>query len=195
MTELPVLSRAERRRRATVDEILDAAWQLAAEHGLAGISLRELATRLQMRPQSLAWYFPSKNALYDAMHARGHEEFLQRLDDAAAQQPLDVRRAAGVFAAFCLENPPRYQLMAQRTVPGFTPSAESAALAARAFATWRTALAAAGVTDRDAVDVLTAVVKGVVDQQVTVDPAGDRFLRHLDLVVDMFLAHTAGDRS
>lgn len=143
-----------------------------------------------MRPQSLAWYFPSKNALYDAMHVRGHEEFLQRLDDAAAREPLDVRRAARVFTAFCLENPPRYQLMFQRTIPGFTPSTESAALAARAFAAWRSALAAAGVTHPDAVDVLTAVVKGVVDQQVTVDPAGVRFLRHLDLVIDMFLGRT-----
>jgi AcrR family transcriptional regulator len=182
------------RRRATEDEILGAAWQLAAEHGLAGISLRELAARLHMRPQSLAWYFPSKNALYDAMHAQGHEEFLRRLDATAAQQPLDVRSAARLFAAFCLESPPRYQLTAQRTVPGFVPSAESAALARLAFSAWRQVLAAAGVTDHGAVDVLTAVVKGVVDQQITVDPAGDRFLRHLDLVIDMFLAHAASGR-
>jgi AcrR family transcriptional regulator len=191
MTEIPVISRVELRRRAAFDEILATAWQLAAEHGLGGVSLRELASRLLMRPQSLAWYVPSKNALYDAMHAQGHEQFLERL---AATRPLDVHRAARVFADFCLESPPRYQLMAQRTVPGFTPSAESAALARRAFAAWREALAAAGVTGRDAVDVLTAMVKGVVDQQITVDPAGDRFLRHLDLVIDMFLAHTARER-
>jgi AcrR family transcriptional regulator len=188
------MNRVDRRHQAAVAEILGAAWGLAGEHGLAGISLRELATRLHMRPQSLAWYFPSKNALYDAMLAQGHEEFLRRLDAAGVQQPLDVRRAAHTFAAFCLESPARYQLLTQRTIPGFTPSAESAALARRAFAAWRGALAAAGVTDRDAVDVLTAVVKGVVDQQVTVDPAGNRFLRHLDLVIDMFLTYT-GRRS
>jgi AcrR family transcriptional regulator len=182
----------EHRRRVAVEEILAMAWQLAAERGLAGISLRELATRLAMRPQSLAWYFSSKNALYDALHAQGHRQFLERL---AAAEPLDVHRAAQVFADFCLENPPRYQLMTQRTVPGFVASAESGALAQRAFAAWRDSLATAGVTDPDAVDVLTAVVKGVVDQQITVDPAGDRFLRHLDMVIDMFLAHTATERS
>jgi AcrR family transcriptional regulator len=175
------------------EEILSAAWELAAEHGLAGVSLRELASRLGMRPQSLAWYFPSKNALYDALHAQGNEEFLRRLEAAAG--PLDVHGAARVFAGFCLENPARYQLLTQRTVPGFTPSAESAALARRAFGAWRAALSGAGVTDRDGVDVLTAVVKGVVDQQITVDPAGDRFLRHLELVIDMFLAHVARGRS
>lgn len=172
-----------------MDEILGAAWQLAAEQGIAGISLRELASRLAMRPQSLAWYVPSKNALYDHMYAQGHQEFLERL---AAAEPLDVQRAARVFADFCVANPPRYQLIAQRTVPGFTPSAESAEMARRAFGAWRAALAGAGVTGREAVDVLTAVVKGVVDQQITVDPTGDRFLRHLDEVIEMFLAHSAG---
>jgi AcrR family transcriptional regulator len=175
-----------------MEEILGAAWQLAAEEGIAGISLRELASRLEMRPQSLAWYVPSKNALYDRMYAQGHQQFLEVL---AAEEPLDVARAARVFAGFCVASPPRYQLIAQRTVPGFTPSAESAASARRAFGAWRAALAAAGVTGQEAVDVLTAVVKGLVDQQITVDPAGDRFLRHLDAVIEMFLAHTAGARS
>jgi AcrR family transcriptional regulator len=188
MTESPVADRVTRRRRAALEEILGTAWQLAAEEGIAGISLRELASRLEMRPQSLAWYVPSKNALYDHMYAQGHQQFLERLAEA---EPLDVTRAARVFADFCVANPPRYQLIAQRTVPGFTPSAESAALARRAFAAWRAALAGAGVTGREAVDVLTAVVKGVVDQQITVDPAGDRYLRHLDEVIEMFLAHTA----
>ncbi|GAA5123970.1 hypothetical protein GCM10023320_36470 [Pseudonocardia adelaidensis] len=174
-----------------MEEVLATAWQLAAEEGLAAISLRELASRLAMRPQSLAWYVPSKNALYDRMYAQGHRQFLERL---AAEEPLDVERAARLFADFCVASPPRYQLIAQRTLPGFTPSAESAALARRAFGAWRAALAAAGVTGHEAVDVLTAVVKGLVDQQITVDPAGDRFLRHLDDVIDMFLAHTAGTR-
>jgi hypothetical protein len=44
-----------------------------------------------------------------------------------------ARGAARVLADFCVANPPRYQHIAQRTVPGFTPSAESAALARRAF--------------------------------------------------------------
>jgi AcrR family transcriptional regulator len=166
MSENSVGNRVARRRRAALEEILATAWVLAAEEGLAGISLREVASRLGMRPQSLAWYVPSRNALYDEMFAQGHQQFLECL---SAAEPLDVHRAARVFAGFCVANPPRYQLIAQRTVPGFTPSAESAALARRAFGAWRAALARAGVTGHEAVDVLTAVVKGVVDQQITVD--------------------------
>jgi AcrR family transcriptional regulator len=186
MTEKTVVSRVDRRRRDAVAEIVAAAWERAARDGLAGLSLRALAADLDLRPQSLAWYFPSKNALYDAMHARGSQEFLARLDAAG---PLDVRGAAHLFAAFCLERPARYQLLTQRTVPGYAPSAVAAELARAAFGAWRTALAGAGITDRDRVDVLTAVVKGVVDQQVTADPAGDRYLRHLDTVIDMFGTH------
>jgi AcrR family transcriptional regulator len=169
-----------------VDEVIAEAWRQAARDGLAGLSLRSIATALELRPQSLAWYFPSKNALYDAMHARGSEEFLARLDAAG---PLDVPAAARLFAAFCVERPARYQLIAQRTLPGFVPSAAAAGLARAAFGRWRAALAGAGIVDRDRVDVLTALVKGLVDQQITEDPAGGRYLRHLDDVIAMFLAH------
>ncbi|MEU7818470.1 TetR/AcrR family transcriptional regulator [Pseudonocardia sp. NPDC049154] len=183
MAEETVVNRVQRRRAATVEEILEAAWVLAAQDGLAGLSLRHLAGRLQMRPQSLAWYFPSKNSLYDALYARGHEDFRRRLAEAG---PLDVPSAARSFAAFCVENPPRYQLMTQRTVPGFVPSDSAAALARETFGAWRRALQRAGVNDRAHVDVLTALVKGLVDQQITVDPTGDRYLRHLEFVIDMF---------
>jgi AcrR family transcriptional regulator len=183
MTENPVVSRGQRRRAATVEEILEAAWVLAAQDGLVGLSLRDLAGRLQMRPQSLAWYFPSKNTLYDALYARGHEDFRRRLAEAG---PLDVRSAARAFAAFCLENPPRYQLMTQRTVPGFVPSDSAAALSRATFGAWRRVLQRAGVIDREHVDILTAMVKGLVDQQITVDPTGDRYVRHLEFVIDMF---------
>ncbi|SHN47228.1 TetR/AcrR family transcriptional regulator [Cryptosporangium aurantiacum] len=189
MTEKTVTDRVARRRQETLTEILTAAWESAELDGLAGISLRSLATRLGMRPQSLAWYFPSKQELYDALYRQGHEDFRTRLDELAANRPHDVRTAAAAFAAFCVENPQRYQLMAQRTVPGFTPSPEARELARVTFGVWRRTLAEVGVVGRAHVDVLTAVVKGLVDQQITVDPTGDRFLRHLDAVVDLVVTH------
>ena len=47
--------------------ILDAAWRLARQNGLAALSLRDLAQEVGMRAPSLYTYFSSKNALYDAM--------------------------------------------------------------------------------------------------------------------------------
>lgn len=45
------------------EEVLEAALALISEHGLAGASLRKLATRLGMSQPSLYHYFPSKDAL------------------------------------------------------------------------------------------------------------------------------------
>ncbi|MFB9317924.1 TetR/AcrR family transcriptional regulator [Cryptosporangium minutisporangium] len=192
MTEKTVTTRVTRRRQAVLAEILTAAWQLAATEGLSGISLRLLATRLGMRPQSLAWYFPSKQELYDALYRQGQEDFLRRLAALEDERPLDVHAAAAAFATFCVENPQRYQLLTQRTVPGFQPSPEAHELARAAFGAWRRTLAEVGVSGRSHVDVLTAAVKGLVDQQITVDPTGRRFLRHLDAVVDIIVAHGTG---
>ena len=56
--------RAER-REATRAEIIEAAWTLARENGLAGLALKDVAARIGMRPPSLYWYFDSKHAIYD----------------------------------------------------------------------------------------------------------------------------------
>ena len=76
----PATDRRLARHAATKARILDAAWALAREHGLAGISLRDLAAAVDLRQPSLYSYFESKNALYDAMFAQG---YLQLLDAVA----------------------------------------------------------------------------------------------------------------
>lgn len=45
------------------EEVLEAALALVAEHGIAGASLRRLASQLGMSQPSLYHYFPSKDAL------------------------------------------------------------------------------------------------------------------------------------
>jgi AcrR family transcriptional regulator len=49
-----------RRREATMQRILEAAWELAAEQGLAGISLRDLAAKVDLRQPSLYSYFEAR---------------------------------------------------------------------------------------------------------------------------------------
>jgi AcrR family transcriptional regulator len=56
----------------TRDLILDAAERRFAEHGLAGVSMREIATEAGVRNQaSLYHYFRDKETLYEAVLARG----------------------------------------------------------------------------------------------------------------------------
>ena len=128
-------------------EILAAAWDLARSEGLAGISLRDLAKAVGMQPPSLYSYFDSKNAIYDAMFKQGYEAMSQRDAIFDAVPGADVFKArVRAFLQFCTEDPARYQLLFQRTLPGFTPSEESYVLALRVLDRAYEALAASGVT-------------------------------------------------
>jgi len=75
----PIVDRRTKRREATRQEIVEAAWGLARENGLAGVSLRDLGKRVGMQAPSLYSYFPSKAAIYDAMFGEGTRAFVERL--------------------------------------------------------------------------------------------------------------------
>lgn len=66
----------------------------------------------------------------------------------------------------------RYQLLFQRTIPDFEPSAESYAIAVATFDLGRDMLASAGITDAASLDLWTALLTGMVDQQLANDPGG-----------------------
>ena len=51
-----------------------------------------------------------------------------------------------------------------------------------------------GIHDPQHVDMWTALVTGLVDQQVSNDPGGDRWTRLIDESIDMFLAHCRATR-
>lgn len=191
MSVTPIRDRKAERREATRDEILEAAWELIREHGVAGLSLRELGQKVGMRAQSLYSYFESKNAIYDALFGHGCREFLElrrsapRTGDARA----DFRAGCRQFADFCLADPARYQLLFQRTIPGFEPSPESYAPSAESLEITRQGLVEAGGTDPRDLDLFTGLVTGLIDQQISNDPGGDRWYRLLDEALDMFFAH------
>src|SRR3954447_25731349 len=118
------------RRAQRLDQILAAAWEIAAESGLGAVSLHEVARRVGIRQPSLYGYVSSKLDLYDAMFGQAYEQLLARLEATTAtgtarQQLLRVSRTVLDFA---VENPPRQQLLFQRTIPGFEPSPASYAV-------------------------------------------------------------------
>jgi AcrR family transcriptional regulator len=187
----------EARRRSAHDAIIDAAWSLVSEEGLAGLSLRDLARRAGITAPTVYAYFDSKNAIYDAMFGRAATEFAERMaepfdcDNPREILVASVRR----FSQFCTESPANYQLLFQRTLPGFEPSPESYAPAVRALAGARERLALNGITEARHVDMWTALITGLVDQQVSNDPGGDRWTRLIDESVAMFLAHCQPTRA
>jgi AcrR family transcriptional regulator len=185
--------RRTRRREATKAEILDAAWDLVRENGLAALALRDLAARVGMRAPSLYQYFDSKHAIYDAMFAQG---WRQALDEIHTDVEIPDTRDALLYAAramfaFATSDAARHQLLFQRTIPGFEPSPESYAPAVEMFARSQHVLAGHGITDPEAMDCWTALISGLTAQQLANDPGGTRWERLIERTVDMYLAQVA----
>jgi AcrR family transcriptional regulator len=190
----PAARRREARREATRLEILEAAWELAREKGLAGLSLRDLGAQVGMRAPSLYQYFPSKHAIYDAMFAQGARAALETMPDdvddvdAVADDRRDAFLAvARQFFDFAVADPTRAQLLFQRSIPGFEPSPESYQPAVEMLERVHRWFAANGITDPDAPDLWTSLLSGLVAQQLANDPGGDRWGRLLGRTIDMFL--------
>ncbi|WP_170955350.1 TetR/AcrR family transcriptional regulator [Ornithinimicrobium cerasi] len=183
--------RQAERREATRLEILDAAWALAREEGLARITLREVADRVGMRAPSLYTHFDSKNAIYDAMFGQAWSECLSVCEASLAGAPGDVRGdlrlGARTFFDFAVGDIPRHQLMNLRTIPGFEPSPASYAPAVAVMDLTRELFARHGITADEDLDLYVAVVGGLIDSQHANDPGGDRWSRLLDRAVDMFV--------
>jgi AcrR family transcriptional regulator len=194
MVDKPVRDRRGERHAATRAEILEVAWAVARTDGLAGVSLREVARRVGMQAPSLYSYFDSKNAIYDAMFAQGAQAFIDhQVPLVVTGVPLaDLQAHMRSFVEFCTRDSARYQLLFQRTIPGFEPSAESFGLSIQGLELIRARLAAIGIEDPEALDLLTAIGTGITDQQISNDPGGDRWSRLVDGAMEMFLDHAAG---
>jgi len=187
-----MVGKVAERREARTQEIVDAAWALAAVDGIGGFSLHGVARAVGIRQPSLYEYFDSKLALYDAMFADGNRKLLARLE--AVELPDDPRRAAKVaahaFVDFALEDAARAELLFSRPIPGFEPSPEAYAPAVEVLELTVAGLRAAGLRSQADVDCFTAMIGGLVAAQMSNDPGGNRWVRHLDRLIDLFLDDT-----
>jgi AcrR family transcriptional regulator len=184
-----------------------------AEHGVAGLSLGEVARRLGIRPPSLYVYFASKNALYDELFARGSREILEVLTEAiddvlehAETLAHALLTAARAMVRWSVDNPVYAQLLFWRPVPGFEPSAESyqpaVALMEVSSSSFRELQGRGWLRDDITVEQLlrdwTIVIAGVVSQQLSNAPdegfETGRFTAALPSVVSMFVHQYAAPK-
>lgn len=190
MLDNPNRDRAAERREATRREIVDAAWALAQEKGLAEFTLRDVAERVGMRAPSLYTHVESKHAIYDAMFAQAWTDYeqlaLAQVADFPEAPRAAVRRAARLFFDFAVANPARHQLLNQRTIPGFEPSPESYAPAVRALEMGRQLFRDRGLSDGADYDIWIAMVGGLINQQLANDPGGTRWSALLDRAMDIW---------
>lgn len=182
---------------AARNEIVNQAWTLARQTGLLRFSLRDLARVLGMAAPSLYSYFDSKHALYDAMYADGYRVYLALDRPPAGDMRAELLAGARRFACFSVADPVRYQLLFQRTIPDFTPTPSSYSLAQEAYERDFAALRRLGLSRQRDLDLVTAVISGLVAQQLANEPDSDRWLSLLDDAVDMLMHHvsSAGTRT
>jgi AcrR family transcriptional regulator len=201
------LDRRQRRRQETITEVLDIAAGIMAEQGVAGLSLGEVARRMGIRPPSLYVYFPSKDALYDALFERGAQLVLDHVrahtgDDADGRSLEEVLLSASeLFVRWSVEHAPYTQLLFWRPVPGFSPTEEAYAPAVALIELTMSRFAAMQGRgqirpDADLDEVArdwTVLIAGVVSQQLANEPdasfASGRFTGGLPSLVAMFVQH------
>ena len=190
MLVIPKRDRISERREATRAEILEAAWKLAQEKGLAEFTLRDLAERVGMRAPSLYSHFESKSAIYDAMFGQAWSDYeriaLAELPELPDSPRAAIRRVTRLFFDYAVANPARHQLMNQRTIPGFEPSADSYAPAVRVLELGQQLFGGLGLTDPSDNDIWDAMVVGMVNQQLANDPGGTRWSGVLDRAMDIW---------
>ena len=208
MTAEPVrLDRRQRRRLETIEEIVDVAIEVMTEHGVGGLSLGEVARRMDMRTPSLYVYFDSKNAVYDAVFTRGWRSLFEVMEPLHAEEaratdlPAHLLTVASRFIRWTMENPASAQLMMWRPVPGYEPSAEAFETAVHMLESARemfVRLATRGLirSDADVNELLqtwTVLTSGVMTRQLANAPhetfEEGRVTATLPALVAMFAAH------
>ena len=190
MLGTPKRDRVAERREAIRSEILDAAWATARELGLSRLTLSEVAGRVGMRAPSLYTHFGSKNDLVDAMFEQAWTQCVAamrtKVDELPASPRARLHLVARSFFEFSAADLARFQLMNQRVIPDFTPSASAYAPSLECMEMLVEVMAGIDVHDRADIDLYVALVGGLIDSQFANDPGGDRYERLLTRAIEMY---------
>ena len=169
--------------------IVESAWTLAREHGIAGVSLHALAREVGMRQPSLYAYFDSKLALYDAMFADGNRQLLERLD--AVKLPRIPGPPSRSSWPSSLPSHSRIQratsCSSNATYPDSRPRPSPTCSPRTCWAASYKLMNEAGVIEQGDVDCIVAMVAGLMEAQLSNDPGGNRWIRHLNRLVDLYV--------
>jgi len=185
---LTTATRTERRRGVIREEVVETAWALAREGGVAAVSLKNVADRMGVKSPSLYEYVPNLRGLFDLMFQSGWRQLMDEVT-ALSVEGADAGTWFRRVLAFCVADPARFQLMLQRPVPGFTPSPAAMALSQEVYDSMRAVLADFGVTRQEDVDLIDSLVLGIAGNQIANEPGGTRYVALADDAIDLLLRH------
>jgi AcrR family transcriptional regulator len=109
---LTLQKRRERYRSELRAETLSAARKLIQEEGYQGLTIRELAKRMECSPMALYSYFADKQALLTALALEGFEKVAKRFESTVHRDPLTaLRKILLDYIAYAEENPNDYRIL------------------------------------------------------------------------------------
>ena len=146
-----------------------------------------------MRAQSIYSYFASKHEIYDAMFLAGTRRSSTGWsavtdDDLAADPVAAARRSIHAVRRVLHERSGPIPAAVPAHHPRLRPVGGELVRRGAGIRAVRERLAAVGVRDQPTLDLWTAVMTGITDQQISNDPGGDRWTQLVDRAVDMLLA-------
>jgi AcrR family transcriptional regulator len=128
----PTLTRRERLRLQTLDEIKQHAVEQVAEGGVAALSLNAIAKAMGMSGPAIYRYYASREELLAALVTDGYGE-LAAVGEAAAASGArrtperQLTQVADAYRAWALANPYRYQLLFSVRPAGYSDPHEAIA--------------------------------------------------------------------
>jgi AcrR family transcriptional regulator len=107
------LTRRERYRQQTADEIKALAMDQVAAGGAAGVSLNAIARSMAMSPGALYRYFGNRDELLAELVVDAYDSLADALEQAGADGAPAARLAAiaGAYRAWAVERPNAYRLI------------------------------------------------------------------------------------
>jgi AcrR family transcriptional regulator len=134
MTREATISRRERLREATIEEIKSIARQQMVEQGAAALSLRAIAAQMGMTAPALYGYFKSRDDLVTALILDAYYALADALSEAGNEiaDPVQTTLTKLLrFRTWALENKADFSLIFGTPIPGYHAPAELTLPAAR----------------------------------------------------------------
>ena len=125
----PLLSRRERARAATIEEIKDTALRLMRESGTTDVRFADIAREMGMTAPALYRYFADSDELLTALIVDAFDDLGAAVAEARDKFPPDdpssrLLAVGQAYRAWARREPQRFALILGMPVPGFSPPQE-----------------------------------------------------------------------
>ena len=169
-------------------DVCRVAEMLFARHGVAGVTMRQIAAELDCSPATAYRYFRNKEEIQTAVRAAAFNRFCEIIEEAARSSP-DPRKCARhvgeAYLGFALQNQDAYRMMfdvSQAAVTGNAELAQALARARRSMVSYVAPLVDQGIVRGEAHalgQMLWASAHGLVMLRLSGVIADDAELRQL----------------